>query len=153
LQEEGRIMVLRALLGRHQSRLRIFHTAARLPGFAQQLNLLLREFQRYQLSPSQVTALAEKAPNATLTGKLHDVALLLGAYLDWLRTHQLQDANCLLDVAADVLRRTAGKTRLRVGGLWLDGFAEMTPQELDLLAAFLPICDRATLAFCLDPEA
>ena len=29
----------------------------------------------------------------------------------------------------------------------------MTPQELDLLAAFLPICDRATLAFCLDTEA
>jgi ATP-dependent helicase/nuclease subunit B len=155
LQEEGRVMVLRALLGRHQSGLRIFHTAARLPGFARQLNLLLREFQRHQLSPSQVAALAKKTPNATLSGKLHDVAMLLDSYLDWLRTHRLQDANCLLDVAADVLRRTVSPagTRLRVAGLWLDGFAEMTPQELDLLAAFLPICDRATLAFCLDAAA
>ena len=42
---------------------------------------------------------------------------------------------------------------LRIGGLWLDGFAEMTPQELDLLAAVLPICERATLAFCIDTEA
>src|SRR5208282_2367880 len=37
----------------------------------------------------------------------------------------------------------------QIQSLWLDGFAEMTPQELDLLAALLPHCDRATLAFCL----
>ena len=29
----------------------------------------------------------------------------------------------------------------------------MTPQELDLLAAVLPFCERATLAFCLDASA
>src|SRR5208282_1855777 len=39
---------------------------------------------------------------------------------------------------------------LNCGGLWLDGFAEMTPQELDLLAATIPFCENATLAFCLD---
>src|ERR1044071_9190648 len=39
LQEEGRLMVLRPLLGRCQSKLKIFHAPARLPGFAQQLNL------------------------------------------------------------------------------------------------------------------
>ena len=33
---------------------------------------------------------------------------------------------------------------------WLDGFAEMTPQELDLLAALVPMTERSTLAFCLD---
>jgi hypothetical protein len=73
--------------------------------------------------------------------------LLLGAYLDWLQARGLQDANRLLDLAAEALRKniSSGRERLRVGGLWLDGFAEMTPQELDLLAAFLPICDRATL--------
>ena len=29
----------------------------------------------------------------------------------------------------------------------------MTPQELDLLAAVLPFCERATLAFCLENRA
>ena len=42
--------------------------------------------------------------------------------------------------------------RRYVNSLWLDGFAEMTPQELDLLAAILPLCERATLAFCLENE-
>ncbi|HOY58911.1 MAG TPA: PD-(D/E)XK nuclease family protein, partial [Verrucomicrobiota bacterium] len=34
--------------------------------------------------------------------------------------------------------------------LWLDGFAEMTPAELDLVAAVIPRCGRATLAFCVE---
>ena len=156
LEEEGRVMALRALLGRNQSRLKIFHSTARLPGFAQQLNLLLREFQRQQLSPRRLAALSDQLQgHPALAGKLHDSALLLDAYLDWLQARGLQDANRLLDLAAEALRKniSSGRERLRVGGLWLDGFAEMTPQELDLLAAFLPICDRATLAFCLDPGA
>src|SRR4029077_12702977 len=36
------------------------------------------------------------------------------------------------------------------GGLWLDGFSELTPQELDLLTALVPSSERTTLAFCLD---
>ncbi|HKQ38649.1 MAG TPA: PD-(D/E)XK nuclease family protein, partial [Verrucomicrobiae bacterium] len=35
-------------------------------------------------------------------------------------------------------------------GLWMDGFAEMTPCEVDLLASIVPHCEHATLAFCLD---
>jgi ATP-dependent helicase/nuclease subunit B len=153
LQEEGRVMVLRALLARHQSHLKIFHATARLPGFAQQLNLLLRDFQRQQLSPQRILDLAETfATQSTLSGKLQDAALLLRDYLAWVQAHRLHDADSVPDLAAAALRELAShKTHLRIGGLWLDGFAEMTPQELDLLAAFLPMCHRATLAFCLDP--
>jgi ATP-dependent helicase/nuclease subunit B len=38
----------------------------------------------------------------------------------------------------------------RIGGLWVDGFAEWSPQELELLAAVVPLCDQATLTLCLD---
>src|SRR5205085_7120344 len=40
-----------------------------------------------------------------------------------------------------------------IGGLWLDGFAELSSQELALLAALVPHCEHATLAFCVDAEA
>src|SRR5262249_39937089 len=43
--------------------------------------------------------------------------------------------------------------QLSVAGLWLDGFAALSPQELDLLAALMPHCEQATLAFCLDPKS
>jgi ATP-dependent helicase/nuclease subunit B len=45
LTEEGRIMVLRALLARHHAELKVFRATARLTGFANQLSSLLRELQ------------------------------------------------------------------------------------------------------------
>jgi ATP-dependent helicase/nuclease subunit B len=173
LSEEGRVMVLRALLGQKQKELKVFHASARLPGFAHQLSLLLRELQRHHLAAARLERLSHRMGAAhRLADKLHDLALLLRAYLDWLEKNNLQDANGLLDEASKVLRRAAGRNEARVSsgaadsraasalqqspirlaGLWLDGFAEMTPQELELLAAVTPCSERATLAFCLEGE-
>lgn len=155
LNEEGRVMVLRALLMQKQSELKVFRASARLTGFAQQLSLLLREFQRHQLSAPKLETLSrDSAAPSSLRDKLHDLALLRRAYTDWLKTHNLQDAENLLDVAATALNNE-GKLRpadVAVQNLWLDGFAEMTPQEMELLAALVPHCGAVTLAFCLESE-
>src|SRR5262249_7139720 len=52
----------------------------------------------------------------------------------------------LLPWAAEALKNAS--TPL-AAALWLDGFAEMTAQELALLAAVAPHCQKVTLAFCL----
>ena len=49
-------------------------------------------------------------------------------------------------------RRSPQPDRARIQEIWVDGFAEWAPQELDLLAALLPYCARATITFCLDQE-
>ena len=188
LSEEGRVMVLRALLARNQTRLKIFRASARLTGFATQLSLLLREFQRSRVSPAALAKLAEKVPGTgRLNDKLHDLALMLREYESWLARrrsdgHNVNDANRLLDLAVEAMAAASvvgqasclssgphelsesnniskpqrtGETPvplLQIGGLWLDGFAEMTPQEQALLAALMPRCNHATLAFCLDDE-
>ena len=51
LDEEGRIMVLRGILAEKRDKLKLFRASARLTGFAQQLNTVLRELQRNQLAP------------------------------------------------------------------------------------------------------
>ena len=135
-----------------------------------QLNQLLGELHQHQFTPARLRALASRlAGHRELPDKLHDLALLDDACCRWLVEHELQDANRLLDIATDVLRETgvaasrqsAAISAEQRGGLptaatiqqlWLDGFAEMTPQELDLLAAILRHCGRATLAFCLENE-
>lgn len=153
LGEEGRVMVLRALLGRKQEQLRVFRASARLPGLAQQLSLLLRELQRHHMSVGRLEAWAGKVRGSIrLADKLHDLSLLLRAYLDWLATHHLQDADRLLDLATEALQSACRMppSAFHFGGVWLDGFAEMTPQELDLLAAVVSCSERATLAFCLE---
>jgi ATP-dependent helicase/nuclease subunit B len=153
LSEEGRVMVLRALLTQLGDKLGAFREAARTGGFAAQLSQILRELQRGGSSPDRIRRL--KLPGdspALLTEKLHDLALLLEAYRGWLKEHQLHDPDDLLALAAEELA-VAHKTSRpapHFGGLWLDGFAEMTPPEIHLLAGLLPGCDAATLAFCLN---
>ena len=164
LSEEGRVMVLRALLMERAGELKRFDKSARRPGFAQQLSGLLAELQSHQLSAPKLIALSQRPDlSAELQAKLHDLGVLQQAYATWLLEHELQDVNLLLDAATDALRASpeskvrspesrgpAGSPPFFISCLWLDGFAEMTPQELDLLAAVLPFCEQATLAFCLD---
>jgi ATP-dependent helicase/nuclease subunit B len=159
LSEEGRVMVLRALLAEKHGELRLFRSTARLPGFAQQLSALLRELQQQRLSGQRLSEIAahERAPKA-LRDKLHDVALLLQLYRAWLEANRLHDNEELFAMAAEALRAIHGFKSVPVDAplagikLWLDGFAEMTPQELNLLTAFAPLCESATLAFCLEHE-
>lgn len=156
LSVEGRVMVLRALLLRHKRQLKLFSRSAARPGFAQELSALLAELQQHHFTFQKLRDLSgQKNLRPELAAKLHDLALLLENYSRWLDEHHLQDANHLLDFAAESLRKNSGNppVAFRFSGLWLDGFAEMTPQELDLLAAILPFCQNTTLAFCVDKSA
>jgi len=151
LSEEGRVMVLRAVLEQQRDKLRVFRASARMAGFARQLSTLLRDLQRRKLGPRALEELAVRPGlSPQLADKLSDLAVIHRNYMEWINGAggcRLEDAARLLDLASDALRdapRSVG-----FGGLWLDGFAEMTPQEQALLAAVLPHCRRATLAFCL----
>jgi ATP-dependent helicase/nuclease subunit B len=149
LDEEGRLMVLRSLLARKRDQLKLFRASARLTGFAQHLSLALRELQRHQLTPEALIKQAETLNEFPgLSFKLHDLATLLRDYLDWLKNHELQDADYLLDFATKTLRENTHPFSL--DEIWLDGFMELSPQELDLLAELLPHAPRANLNFCLD---
>jgi len=130
----------------------------------------LRELQGRQLTPESLLQLAGQVQEVEgLAYKLQDLATLLRDYLDWLRGHDLQDADCLLAAAVEALGgglasegrrpKAEGRSGRRAeGGLdieqvWVDGFAEWSLQELDLLAALMPHCAQATLTFCLDRPA
>lgn len=153
LSEEGRVMVLRSLLLRLEPELQAFRTSARAAGFATQLSQVLRELQRIGAGPEQLRRIElPESRGASLPGKIRDIATLLEAYRDWLEEHHLRDGDDLLEIAARALvrNRKQGRPTPRFEGLWLDGFAEMTAPELDLLVAALPDCTDATLAFCMD---
>src|SRR5260221_3049575 len=149
LDEEGRIMVLRGLLTKKRDELKLFRASARLTGFAQHLSMALRELQRQQLTPESLQELAEKARAAEgLRLKLQDLSTLLGDYQAWLQAHGLQDSARLLDFATTTWR--ARHPPLTFGGLWVDGFTELSPQELDFLAEITTMAAGAAITFCLD---
>lgn len=149
LNEEGRLMVLRGLLAEKRDQLKLFRASSRLTGFCRHLSVALRELQHHQLTPESLRQLAEKSRAVEgLGAKLHDFADLLADYLDWLRKRDLRDAGQLPDLALALLR--APHPSLDLGKIWVDGFTEFSPQELDLLVELIPIADGATITFCLD---
>jgi ATP-dependent helicase/DNAse subunit B len=155
LSAEGRLMVLRALVRQHDAELKLLRGSARRAGFAQEIGGQLAELQQHQFSPTRLRALAaNESLRPELRDKLHDLALLLEKYADWLKQHDLQDVNCLLDFATARLRSEPDppNSPFVIQHLWMDGFAEMTPQEQALLSAIVPFCQKATLAFCLETE-
>jgi ATP-dependent helicase/nuclease subunit B len=151
LTEEGRVMVLRALLAEHERDLKIFHGSTRLAGFAHQLSSVLRELQRHHVSAEQLLDTAKKLADVPqLADKLRDLALMLQSYLAWLRRNGLHDANSLFDLATDAVNSAVRNKDFQCEALWLDGFAELSSQELALLLAVLQGCKRAKLAFCTE---
>lgn len=152
LGEEGRVMVLRALLSREEGVLKFFGRAGRSPGMAREVSALLRLFQEHGHGPGRLKALASREDlPGILRAKLGDCAHLLGAYREWLEAAGLEDASELPWLAVSALKD--GRVSPRFEAVWMDGFAEMTPAEVALLAAVSRRAGRVTAAFCLDPEA
>jgi ATP-dependent helicase/nuclease subunit B len=44
----------------------------------------------------------------------------------------------------------SAKAIIQIGGLWIDGFAEYSAQEIDFAGALARCCNEATITFCLD---
>ncbi len=141
-------MVLRAILARRRSQLRVYRESSQRDGLAQELSSLWREACEHGAGPATLRSAAEKLENPRLRAKLEDFADIFADYKTWLNEHALRDGDELLDIAADAALKGALP---KITGLWLDGFAQMTPQERRLLNTILPKCAQATLAFCL-PE-
>jgi ATP-dependent helicase/nuclease subunit B len=149
LSNEGRVMVLRSLLSKQRDGLKVFRASARLTGFAQELSKVLSDLQQANVDPATLNGIAgglEKSQG--LKGKLEDLAVMLQAYQDWLAAHTLHDAEALLKRAFAGLH-DAEDSALRLQSVWVDGFAEFSDTELDLLAALLPRCEQLTITFCL----
>jgi ATP-dependent helicase/nuclease subunit B len=80
LTEEGRVMVLRSLLGRQRQGLKVFRASARLTGFAQELSRVLNELQQAGLNAATLAQAVGTVQAEGLKRKLEDLSTLLGAY-------------------------------------------------------------------------
>ena len=151
LSEEGRAMVIRSLLLRHGGTLGSFGVSSRGAGFARALSGWLRELQQHHGNPQRLrgAAVHPETPHS-LRGKLSDAATVLEHYLGWLKERGLNDPDLALPLATEELRDRLRKSKTPpLGWVWLDGFAELTPAELDLLDVAVRASAGASLAFCL----
>lgn len=149
LGEEGRVMVLMALLGREEGGLKYFRRSARGTGLAREFSGVLRTFQEHGLGAGLLRELSDRGVlPESLRCKLADWGHLLAAYDGWLKGATLEDPSSLVWQAVAALGD--GRADPWFDAVWMDGFAEMTPAEVALLAAVTRRSRRVTVAFCLD---
>ncbi|HBX24495.1 MAG TPA: helicase-exonuclease AddAB subunit AddB [Desulfotomaculum sp.] len=152
LGETGKRMVLRRMLESRREELRIFHRAANLPGFVDQLAGALGEMKIYRVGPNDLqralTGLPGAGEGANLEKKLQDLLVIFNDFEVFTR-ERFTDPDDYLTLAAEQIRLSGWLNEVRV---WVDGFTGFTPQEYDLLAALLRRSAGVTVALCLPPE-
>ena len=142
-------MILRRLLDGLRDQLTVYKTVSRQNGFISQINELISDFKKHDITPQQLRdKAAELKGSAVLAGKLRDAAVIYEAFNQYLRNRYIdsEDAiNALVD-RVDQSRYLSGAR------IWLDGFDYYPPQTLRVLEKLAVMARELTISFTLERE-
>lgn len=149
LTTTGRQMALRYLLTKHRRSLREFAKVAEHGGFITQIAHGIAELLQEAVTVEQLDACAAAAAKANdpAAARLHDVALLYRAYLDYLADDRV-DPDGVLDLAR---ARLADAPWISNARIWIDGFAGLTQQQMRMIVALAKTASHVDIALLLAP--
>ena len=147
----GREMILRRLISRHRRELGVFAAVADKPGFVPVLADAFGELLQHAVRPDRLrsAAPADHPPDDTSVRVIQETAALFDRYEAYLGTEAV-DPDALLTLAA---RHVHAADWLNGAQIWLDGFAGLTPQQLELLTALAAKSAEMEVALLLDPAS
>ncbi len=146
--ELGKRMVLRELLERHKSDLKIFGKIADRPGFTDCLARTIGEMKKYLIHPADLEQ-AGSMLNETallLKDKLADLSLLYKELQDYLEPRYTEPDD-FLTLLADNIEHSK---LFRNADFWVDGFKGFTPQEIAVLEKIIRIAGEVNIALTMD---
>jgi len=146
----ARQMALRLLIGRNARRLREFKSVAERSGFVAGLASTMTELLQESVSVDELDAAAAAAQDAgdPTAPRLHDLALLYRAYLDYLGDSRV-DPEGVLDLAR---ARVASLDWIAGCRIWIDGFAGLTRQQSRMIVTLAQHAAAVNIALLLDPH-
>ena len=148
LSPQARALALRRVAVQSQGEFPVLRKAMRTGGFFVELDRLIEELLREDVSPEALRAAADRLDDAA-AGKVREVAQLYEGYLRWLGPERTDSAARLA-----VLRSRLEKLGwLREASIWVDGFAGFTGQELRTLAELARTARDLTITLLLDPAS
>ena len=144
----GKQMALQKILLSYADNITYFRNMMDKNGFVDQLAMSISEFFQYQITPDMLLQLAQNQnlPNSAQE-KCKEMALLYQAYLDFLQSDHLSSDETL-SLLAQKLSYT--QEAFCDTEIWIDGFYGFTPQEYDVIAQLLCICERVTVTLPMD---
>lgn len=144
----GRQMALRLLISRHRGSLREFARVADRATFIREISLGIAELLQEAMAPDRLDDAARAAEDTgdPTASRLHDVALLYRAYLEYLGDTRV-DPEGVLDLAR---ARLPSLPWLRGARILVDGFAGLTQQQIRMLADLASIGSTMHIALLID---
>lgn len=143
-------MLLRKIIEEKDTGWQVFQKAMKKQGFLDNLENMITEFKRYQITPEmlqlQMKELGESAHldpgEKSLTSKLDDLSYVYEKLVIALHDKYV-DAEDQLQLLADKISET---TLLEDAEIYFDGFHRFTPQELHVIDVLMKKCKRVTVA-------
>ena len=136
----GKLLMMERAMVDVSSRLTVYRRPSRKAAFLQALLDLMDELQRCRVTMEQMEEQAERAEGNTAL-KLHDVALLYGAY----RSRLCRDGVNLSDDMDKLIAKLAQSHYADGKDLYFDGFARFTAQELQAVDILLRCAHSVTV--------
>lgn len=143
LDDRGRIMILRHILQKKSMSLKVYRGMKGKEGFIKNLNTLLVELMRGQITPKELKALGR---GSSSFGTLEDISILYQEYLEY-TTEGIKDREARFELLAERILKTF---YLKGASIWMDGFSGFTGQEYSIIEALLSVVSNLTIALTLD---
>lgn len=146
----GRQMALRHLMIRHRKSLREFGRVSDRAGFVAGTARAVVELLQESVTIEQIERASEAAASAGDPSgpRLHDVALIYRAYLEYLGSERV-DPEGVLDLARTAL---TGVSWIDGARLFIDGFAGLAEQQVRMVVALAQRTAEVNISLLLDPE-
>ncbi|MBY7143071.1 helicase-exonuclease AddAB subunit AddB [Virgibacillus sp. NKC19-3] len=149
-------MMLRKIIEERQGEWRIFQKAMEKHGFLQQLENMITEFKRYEVTPDtletqihQIKQYVHKEPGEeALAAKLDDLAYIYEKLMQALEGNYMDSEDQLKLLAAKI----QDATLLKDAEIYVDGFHRFTPTELTVVEALMKKCKSVTVTLTADPQ-
>jgi len=147
LDDGGQMLVMHRAIESVAPNLRVFGARGIRIELLEGMLQAMKEFKSFRISASILDKLTAKA-SKQLGEKLHDLALILGAYDALIDVHG-GDVSDMLSRLADVIdESTIGET----GHIYFDGFNDFTSQELSVIEELLRKKADITVCLTYDPD-
>lgn len=154
LSAGGKALVVSKLILEDRDAFPVLAPLARQPAYAQEIAIILGDLERYGVSSETLRQSSDHLLSEAGMRKFQDLALLQDRYHEFLRAHQLCDADSDILRLTRLLKAEIGHPRLhflKSSAFWVAGFGLLrafTPQETELLTLLARETESLTVALC-----
>ena len=150
IDDMGKVMILRSVTEKIKDKLKLYQRELNKAGFLSELKSQISEFYQYRITPEMVDSAAFLAESVYTKNKLHDLALILEGFQEYMTEHGYLTQEEILDK----LYRSMPESELLKGAVVaFDGFTGFTPVQLDIMEEILPLAKETMVTLDVSIDA